>query len=159
MIEGFSPIIGENPKYLILGSAPSVISLKQREYYGNKQNSFWQIVSAIFNGPKLNTYQEKTKFILDNNIILWDVVKTCSRKGSLDSEIKSVVANDLQNLIDTHSTIEKVIFNGKMSEKLYKRHINYYPSKIQFKSLPSSSPAYTLKVEEKIKIWKDFILN
>ncbi len=159
MIEGFSPIIGENPKYLILGSAPSVISLRQREYYGNKQNSFWKIISTIFNNPILKTYQEKTKFILDNNIILWDVVKTCSRKGSLDSDIKSVVPNDIKILIEEHPTIEKVVFNGKTSEKLYKRYINYYPSQIQFKSLPSSSPAYTLKVDEKILIWKEFFMN
>ncbi len=59
MIEGFSPIIGENPKYLILGSAPSVISLRQREYYGNKQNSFWKIISTIFNNPILRHIKKK----------------------------------------------------------------------------------------------------
>ena len=159
MIEGFDPIIGVNPKYLILGSAPSVISLERFEYYGNKNNSFWFIISSLFNEPAFNSYKEKTEFIENHNIILWDVVKTCFRKGSLDSEIKDVEANNIKELLIKYPTIEKVGFNGKMAEKLYKKHINYYPANISFKSLPSTSPAYTLKVSEKLKRWEMFFIS
>lgn len=156
MIEGFDPIIGENPRYLILGSAPSVISLKQFEYYGNKNNSFWYIISSLFKGPSLTSYKDKTEFIKEHNIILWDVVKTCYRKGSLDSDIKDVEANNIKDLLINYPTIEKVAFNGKTAEKLYKKHVNYYPTHIIFKSLPSTSPAYTLKVSEKLNKWEMF---
>ncbi len=154
MIKGFSPILCENPKYLILGSAPSVISLKENEYYGNKKNSFWIILSNIFNESNLNSYPEKIEFIKKSNIILWDVVKTCSRKGSLDSEIKDVEVNDIKKIIEDNDSIIKVFFNGQTANKLYKRYINYYKEDVEYITLPSSSPAYTLKIQEKIKIWK-----
>jgi len=159
MINGFDPIIGSNPKYLILGSAPSVSSLEKGQYYGNNRNSFWVIISSIFNGPKLNNYSNKIQFITDNNIILWDVIKNCEREGSLDSNIKNVEVNKIKDLFLKYKTIEKVVFNGKMAQGLYKKHINYYPTGIQFKSLPSSSPAYTMKTEDKIIKWKEFIIN
>ena len=158
MIEGFAPLIGAEPKYLILGSAPSVVSLKQQEYYGNKQNSFWTVVSKIFAVPQFDDYISKENFILNHNIILWDVVKTCTRKGSLDSDIKDVIANEISEMLNRYPSIKHVMFNGQKAEKLYKKHISYYPDNISFTTLPSSSPAYTLKVEQKIKIW-NFYFN
>ncbi len=156
MIEGFNPILCENPKYLILGSAPSVISLKENEYYGNKNNSFWIILGSIFDESNLDSYQEKIEFIKKNNIILWDVVKTCKRKGSLDSEIKDVEVNDIKRIIENNDSIIKVFFNGQTANKLYKKYINYYKKDVEYITLPSSSPAYTLKTQEKIRIWKSF---
>lgn len=156
MIEGFAPLVGAEPKYLILGSAPSVISLKHQEYYGNKQNGFWDILASIYSVPKFENYHTKENFILNHNIILWDVVKTCNRKGSLDSDIKNVVSNELVEIIDNSPTLKYVMFNGQKAQKLYHKYVNYYPEHLSFTVLPSSSPAYTLKLAEKIKIWKTY---
>ena len=43
---GLAPILGDAPRVLVLGSAPSVLSDARRQYYGNPQNHFWRIVSA-----------------------------------------------------------------------------------------------------------------
>ena len=154
MINGFEPIISKKPNIMILGSAPSVISLKESEYYGNKNNSFWKILAKIYNTKELENYEKKKAFIIKNNIFLWDVVRNCNRKGSLDSEIKDVEPNEIKVILDTNPTIKAVMFNGKKAMQLYKKHINYYPKTIDFISLPSSSPAYTLSFENKLDIWE-----
>ncbi len=156
MIEGFTPIVSTKPKIMILGSAPSVKSLLVNEYYGNKRNSFWYILSEIYNHNEFNDYQEKTKFIIDNNIILWDVINTCSREGSLDSKIKDVDVNDIVNIIEKNNSLRVVFFNGKKSFDLYKKHINFFPDNIDFINLPSSSPAYTLSYNKKLEIWRQY---
>ena len=158
MIEGFNPIVSSQPKIMILGSAPSIKSLEENEYYGNIRNSFWKILSEIYGYQAFKDYYEKKQLILDNNIILWDVIKTCNREGSLDSQIKDVVVNELVEIIDSNKSLRVVFFNGKKSFNLYKKHINYFPNNLDFLSLPSSSPAYTLSYEKKLQIWKDYIL-
>ena len=57
----FEPIIDNNSKILILGSLPSDKSIEKYEYYGNKTNQFWNIISMCFNGEKINfnNYDEK----------------------------------------------------------------------------------------------------
>ena len=61
MISGFLPIIGNEPKMMILGSMPSITSLEKQEYYGFKHNRFWKIISAYFQ-IEFNSYEEKTDF-------------------------------------------------------------------------------------------------
>ncbi|MGD1821515.1 MAG: DNA-deoxyinosine glycosylase [Pleomorphochaeta sp.] len=154
MVNGFKPIYRKNSKILILGSAPSVISLKKYEYYGNKRNRFWDIISDIYSRSPFETYDEKINFIINNNIFLWDVVNTCERKGSLDSDIRDVIVNDLIKVLDKNESLRVVMFNGKKAYNLYKKHIHYYPINIDFIVLPSTSPAYTLAYEKKLVTWK-----
>jgi len=53
-ITGFEPILGKNPRVLILGSMPSVASLKKHQYYGKTQNAFWRLMGELFGaGPDL----------------------------------------------------------------------------------------------------------
>ena len=46
--KSFEPIINDKSKILILGSLPSDKSIIANEYYGNKTNQFWDIISLIF---------------------------------------------------------------------------------------------------------------
>lgn len=154
MIKGFNPIISKEPIIMILGSAPSVKSLQENQYYGNKRNSFWKILANIFEYKNFENYEEKKSFISNNNIILWDVIKTCSRQGSLDSQIQDVIVNEIEEMINKYPSLKLIIFNGKKSYTLYKKHINYFPNNIKFINLPSTSPAYTLSFEKKLEEWK-----
>lgn len=46
-IVGLDPIVFKDSRVLILGSMPSVISLKEQMYYANKTNRFWKVLEAI----------------------------------------------------------------------------------------------------------------
>lgn len=52
--KGLEPIISINSKILILGSLPSDKSIIANEYYGNKNNQFWDIISLIYENKKVN---------------------------------------------------------------------------------------------------------
>ncbi|MBP5706106.1 MAG: DNA-deoxyinosine glycosylase, partial [Spirochaetales bacterium] len=47
-IHPFPPLFNDESKILILGSFPSVKSRENQFYYGNPQNRFWKLISAIF---------------------------------------------------------------------------------------------------------------
>ena len=153
----FKPIYSKDSKILILGSIPSIISREYNFYYAHPQNRFWKIISKIYNEKIPTTKEEKTKLILNNNLAIYDVIKSCEIQGSSDSSIKNVEINDI-NYIINNSSIEKIIFNGNKAYELYNK---YEKNKFSnTKVLPSTSPAnakYTL--EDLCKIWsKELVL-
>ena len=156
MLEGFSPIISKKPRILILGSMPSVTSLDKQEYYAFKHNRFWKIMSNIYHMP-ITTYEEKKEIIYINQLILWDVIHTCEREGSLDSKIKHEQVNPIDELFHTYPTIQRVLCNGKKSYQLYQKHFSHLP--IECISLPSTSNANrTIKEEALFQMWKDALM-
>ena len=48
LVHSFEPIIGRDPRILILGSMPGLISLQAVEYYANPRNAFWKIIAELF---------------------------------------------------------------------------------------------------------------
>ncbi len=152
-INSFPAVIDENCKVLILGTMPGVKSLEQQEYYAHPQNQLWKILCEIFNCDTLpSTFPEKRKFLLENNIAVWDVLESCEREGSLDSKIRNHLANDIPKMLTENSTIQKIIFNGKESNRLYER--NFGKPLLPYFIMPSTSPAYTLKYADKLALWK-----
>lgn len=117
----FKPIYNKYSKILILGSIPSVISRNQGFYYANKNNRFWTILESLFK-VNLNSNEEKEKFLLNNNIALWDVIKTCDITGSSDSSIKNVKVNDISKIIKD-SEIETIFVTGKTALNNYNKYL------------------------------------
>lgn len=160
--QSFSPIIDKNAQILILGSMPSEQSLKINEYYGNKQNRFWQILFRLFEKQEIPlSYADKIKFLQKNKIALWDVLATCERKGSLDSAIKNEEVNDFAALFACYKNIQRICFNG---QKAYQTFLKYNKTllneqKMDYFILPSTSPAnarYGLK--ELLEKWGHVLL-
>jgi hypoxanthine-DNA glycosylase len=152
-IYSFPPIQANNAKVLILGTMPSVQSLLHNQYYGNKQNSFWQLMFAVFEQPFTNDYGAKTRLLLANKICLWDVLQACERKGSSDNDIKYKVANDIAGLLAKNKSITTICFNGKNAEKYFQKLIGTIKG-INQVVLPSTSPANTwLNYSAKLKQW------
>lgn len=156
----FPPIFSRNATILILGSAPGVQSLRVKQYYGHKRNSFWKIMGEIFEFNYNISYKDRENMLIYNNVAVWDVIKNCNRKGSLDSKIKqkSIEINDFNNLFDQVNKIETIFFNGALPEKEYiKRVIPSLPEQyksIPYVRLPSTSPALaSLNYEEKLEKW------
>ena len=148
------PIYNKNSKILILGSIPSIKSRENNFYYANKQNRFWNIINILFK-QNLNTNNEKTKFLLNNNIALYDVIKECEIVGSSDSSIKNIKINNIESIINK-SNIKYIFLTGKTAYNLYKRYFN---NNIEYYYLPSPSSAnatYSLdKLVSEYKIIKE----
>ena len=147
IIHPLKPIYNKNSKVLILGSFPSVLSRENKFYYANHKNRFWKILGIVFNEKNLNTDEEKRKFLLNNHIALFDVVKSCEISGSSDSTIKNVVPNDINKLIK-NSKIKYIFTNGNKAHELYQKYILKDTKIIDIK-LPSTSPANCQKNIEK----------
>ena len=131
-----SPIYNKDAKILILGSIPSVKSREANFYYAHKNNRFWKIIEIIFN-IKLNSKEEKIKFLLNHNIALWDVFKECEISLSNDSTIKNYKLNDL-NIILNNCKIKVIFCTGK---KAYDSLISNFNTSIPIIYLPSPSSA------------------
>ena len=99
--KSFKPSIDNNSKVLILGSMPGVKSLEEQQYYAHPQNRFWKVMGSICNSPDFPNlaYSEKLQILLNNNIALWDTIKSCNRIGSLDSDIQNETPNDIRKLL------------------------------------------------------------
>ena len=160
-IEGFAPIVYGNASVLILGTMPSEASLLRQQYYGHSRNAFWPIMSRLYGfNPELG-YQGRKERLMENGVAVWDVLQRCNRLGSLDANIKqsTMVTNDFAGFFTEYGLIKRVFFNGRMAEKLYQKRIfpalNQRFSYLEYRCLPSTSPAYAaLKFEQKIEAWK-----
>ena len=141
--KSFDPSIDNNSKILILGSMPGVKSLKEQQYYAHQQNRFWKIMSVICNEPKLHEfdYDLKLKTLLNNNIALWDTIKSCTREGSLDSDIQNETPNDIKSLLKKYPNIKTICLNGNKSYSAFKKYFPNLLEKYNCFKMPSTSPA------------------
>lgn len=152
IISSFPPMVGNNPRILILGTMPGPESLRTGHYYANTRNSFWKIMADIFNGGDLpNLFEKRYDILRENGIALWDTLANCTREGSQDTNIQSETINDIQGLLETFPTINMVIFNGKKAA-------SFVVPKINYKVAPSTSSANTIRYEKKLLEWKTALL-
>jgi len=156
------PIVNDNSKILILGSLPSDKSILANEYYGNKTNQFWDIISLIFENGKIEfkNYNEKIEFLNKYYIALWDVYSSAEREGSLDSNIKNGKFNNINELLNKYKNIKTILVNGKEAEQAFKQYLEKEHIQCNYKYVPSSSSADTkYKISEKIEYWKKAIFE
>lgn len=140
---------------LILGSIPGIESLRKKEYYGHERNDFWRIMYYLLNEEYVSDYSERVRFLIKHGIALWDVVKSCEREGSADTNIKHPVVNDFNGFFSSYPRIRHVFFNGRAAYKLFRKYIGFYfESGITFTYLRSTSPAYAAVFERKISDWR-----
>ena len=154
LLSSFLPIIDEHSRILILGSMPGVESLRLQQYYANPRNQFWKIIYSLFNSEPNPNYEERIAYIKSKKIAVWDVIGTCYREGSLDSNIQEEKVNDFSALFEAYPNIKTVLFNGGKAYETYKKWIGFgmIPN-LTFHKLTSSSPANTKKYEEKLREW------
>ena len=127
--KSFNFIIDENSEILILGSMPSVKSLSEKQYYAHPKNRFWKVMGLICNYDLYNSsYERKIEIILKNRFAIWDVIKTCKRKGSLDSNIQNEIPNEIDRLLKKYKNIKTIILNGNKAYQAFKK---YFPALIK----------------------------
>ena len=152
-IFSFPPIIDDHSEIIILGSIPGVRSLEKQQYYGHPQNKFWKIIFELLNEEFTEDYDQRIQILKKHHIALWDVIDSCERKGSLDSEIKNEEANQIEELLENYPNIQAIFCNGGKSYKNLQKILgkNY---KIPVFLLPSTSPLHTVSFEKKLEEWK-----
>jgi TDG/mug DNA glycosylase family protein len=162
-IHSFAPIASDDAQVLILGSMPGKASLAANQYYAHPQNAFWKIIEHVLGLDPGSCYTDRLKILTVNQVALWDVLKTCTRKSSLDSDIveSSIIPNDFKGFFGSHPSVSRVYFNGAMAENSYRKHV--LPtlgemSRLTYVRLPSTSPANAaLTLEAKIAAWKRIV--
>lgn len=151
-IEGLLPVVDHQSEILILGTMPGKDSLATGEYYASSNNSFWKIISHLFNqGNAFTSYEDKIKCLKDNHIALWDVYQSAIRESSLDADIKDPINNDLERFLNEYPSISRVIFNGKKAQEASSLNRSC-------ECFGSTSNCNAKKIESKIAEWSK-ILN
>jgi hypoxanthine-DNA glycosylase len=138
-----------------LGSFPSIASFEQSFYYAHPRNAFWPIMESIFE-VKLQSNEAKKLFCLKKGIGLWDVIASCERSNSSDTNLKNCIPNDFVQLLKEYPNIQAIAFTGKKSHDLFMKF--YKDVSVEKVLLPSTSPAHaSMRKAEKEKIYKDFL--
>src|SRR5471030_647532 len=82
----FDPVVDDRTRLLVLGSLPGEQSLAVQQYYGNRQNRFWLLMSEVTGVDLVRLdYTSRLNALLEQRVGLWDVVAEAHRAGSLDS--------------------------------------------------------------------------
>lgn len=154
--KSFLPNIDEKSEILILGSMPGAKSLAEQQYYAHPQNRFWKLMWKFCNIDNLNelNYKNKLKTLLKNKIALWDVIQSCDRNSSMDSNIQNEIPNNIPDLLKQFPNIKVICLNGNKSYSVFKKHFPKLHKQFNCYKLPSTSPANAgYKLENLYKEW------
>ncbi len=147
---------------MILGTLPSDESFRRQEYYGHPRNQFWLILANIYQVPLAETYPGRVALLRQKQLALWDVLQHGERQGSLDQAIRNAVPNDFRELFKIHRNLRAIVFNGQKAYDLFERKVLKQQGLDGGKQLPrlllpSTSPAATMPLLEKIRRWSEII--
>ncbi|MBI3312427.1 MAG: DNA-deoxyinosine glycosylase [Candidatus Omnitrophica bacterium] len=153
MLKSFKPLVDRRSRVLILGTMPGPVALARREYYGFPGNHFWPIMARLFGAREPLAYPRKVRLLKKNRVALWDTIASCERAGASDGKIRRVAANDVPALIRRYPGIRVVFLNGRLAEKLYRKH-SAHRVRLPTITLPSTSPAHAaMSFQRKLKAW------
>jgi hypoxanthine-DNA glycosylase len=162
MKHSFPPIIDTSSRILILGTLPGDESLRQQQYYAHPRNQFWRILAEIYHVPFPATYPDRVALVLQQQLALWDVVQHGDRVGSLDQAIRNATPNDFRWLFATYPHLQAIVLNGRKAHDLFERKVVTQQAldgldRIPRLLMPSTSPAATLALSEKLRQWQTIV--
>ena len=161
-VNSFAPLADQNARTLVLGSMPGEASLQAGEYYAHPRNAFWPIMGQLLGFEPSLQYAERIRCLMRARVAVWDVLASCHRVGSLDSEIDdaSVSVNDFDQFFRQHPQIRSVFFNGTKAENSFRKWVlPQLPGlTLELTRLPSTSPANaSLSLEKKRRAWEAIV--
>ncbi|KAF4708542.1 hypothetical protein FOZ63_028761 [Perkinsus olseni] len=165
---GLPPILGPDPRVLILGSAPSQISLMRGEYYANPHNHFWGVLGYAMDDPEfpLLDYRARCDVLKARGIAVWDICEEFTRHRSADATLQCEEYSDIAKLLVDNPTVKRILCNGsascnnvrkyKLEEKMQALAPSGAVEVPEIVRLPSTSPAHAVAnaVETKGEAWK-----
>ena len=148
----FDPLIDCDTKVLILGTFPSIKSCAEGFYYAHPKNQFWKLLYDVYAMPT-QTLDEKRVLLHTHHLGLWDIVASCVRTNSSDTNLHHITPNDIPALLCNYPNIGHILFTSKTAEKIFEKHFGKL--EIIRGYLPSPSPAYaSMKYEEKLEVYQ-----
>ncbi|MCB9879046.1 MAG: DNA-deoxyinosine glycosylase [Planctomycetes bacterium] len=165
-VRSFAPVAAEAARVLVVGSMPGVASLQAGRYYAHPRNAFWPIVGAICGFDPGLAYAARLDALCAAGVALWDVLQSCERVGSLDSDIDaaSALPNDFAGFFARHGAITAVLCNGGAAFTAYTRRVApTLPASVAalpVERLPSTSPAHAgMPFDAKLAAWRAALLS
>lgn len=159
--EGFPPVEPRRARVLILGTLPSTESIRQGQYYAHPRNAFWPIMGELFGAGREWPYATRLRKLAAQGVMLWDVMRTAQRPGSLDAAIhpRRLAPNAIPDLLVRHPELEAIVFNGGAAEGLFRRHVapacGAQLAGLPLARLPSTSPAHASRTyAQKLAAWR-----
>lgn len=159
-IHSFPPIERSDSSVLLLGSMPGKVSLREKQYYAHPRNLFWKILGEVLGFDSAVSYERRVGFLKSAGVAVWDVLQTCTRDSSLDSDIDDTTAipNDFASFYANHPRMRRVCFNGAKAEALYGKLVRprlaQSQSDLVWVRLPSTSPANAaIPFTERLRAW------
>lgn len=155
----FPPIATKKSRLLILGSMPGKASLQADQYYAHPRNLFWDFTADCLGFERDGPYAERVSALEAAGVALWDVLKSCRRTSSLDSDIieSSIVVNPFGEFLSAHPAIATVCFNGAKAESVFGKHVLpdlKHITALSYHRLPSTSPANAgIPLATKLEQW------
>ncbi len=158
VLQGLAPVIAPETRLVVLGSFPSVASLRAQQYYAHPRNQFWPLLSAIWGVDLVAMpYPARLAEVKRRGLGIWDVYASCRREGSLDSAIEDSAPNDLASLQRRAPRLEAVAHNGGESARAMAvtRTLG-----VEVLRLPSTSPANaSWSFERKLAAWREAFMK
>ena len=141
VLHTLDPVFDDRSRVLGLGPMPSPASREACFYYGHPRNRFWRVMETLAGLPAhaLDGNAERTAFLLERGIALWDVLASCEIRGAADATIRDPVPNDLSVVLD-RAPVEAVFTTGAQAARLY-RSLSPFAERFPPHELPSTSPA------------------
>lgn len=157
-ILSFPPIADPCARVLILGTMPGKESLRAAQYYAHPRNAFWKIMGDLVGAGLDLAYDARVQKLKAAKIAVWDVLASCTRESSLDSDIDAdtMIVNDFDAFYRSHPAITAVFFNGAIAEKFYRLHVQarHRHRALNYLRLPSTSPAHAgMRYAQKLEAW------
>jgi hypoxanthine-DNA glycosylase len=137
---------------LILGSFPSEASLAARQYYAHPRNHFWVVLGAVLNEPLTELpYGDRLSRVRAHRVGIWDTIVACERAGSLDAAIRNAERGEIARVRRIARELKAVCFNGNTAGRARGA---WAAAGYATLVLPSTSPAYTRPISEKLAAWQ-----
>jgi len=146
-------VIAPDARVLILGSFPSEASLAARQYYAHPRNHFWPILGHVLREPLGELpYAQRLLRVKAHRVAIWDTIVACERAGSLDAAIRNAEQGEIHRVQRIARGLRAVCFNGQTAGRARSAWADAgYTTLV----LPSTSPAYTMPITEKLELWRE----
>lgn len=149
---GLAPIWCARTRVLVLGSFPGEASLAAGQYYAHPRNHFWPIAGALLGVPLAAlAYEQRIAALLAAGLGLWDTIVACRRAGSLDGAIREPRWGSPVRARAAAPGLALVCFNGQTAARAQP---SWRDAGFATIALPSTSPAYTRPLAEKLAAWQ-----
>ena len=138
LLHGLPPILPAGPiQALILGSFPSLQSLKRQQYYAHPQNWFWRVMTHCGVVEDATApYPVRIEQVKARRIAIWDLYARVRRVGSGDDMIRDAQPNRIQELLESSGPFP-ILLNGRRIREIGRALPDL---EAELVALPSTSP-------------------